>query len=264
MNTSNVGPDSNGNNIVFHELTAAPRDIDLLRQFYQELYLHEFPDPDERESLDNMTHYLELKAQGWYGANNYHIVLLTESGRPVAGSISDYLSAADTGVIEFLAVAPAWRRQGLGARLLRWTETTLAVDAGSRSARALRYIVAEMHDPRIPDLHHASLEPLARARIWSGWGYRKLNFDYVQPALSASQRAAQHLMMLAKVTNGATRHTTLGVHQVRAILREYFYWAMRIEQPERTAEYQQMGAQLTDDGYVDLLPLDDYLRRSGE
>jgi GNAT superfamily N-acetyltransferase len=263
MTTSNPSRDNGGGDIVFHELTAAPRDIDLLRQFYQELYLPEFPDPDERESLDNMMHYLELKAQGWYGANNYHIVLLTESGRPVAGSVSDYLSAADAGVIEFLAVAPAWRRQGLGARLLRWTETTLAVDAGSRSARALRYIVAEMHDPRIPDPHHASLEPLARARIWSGWGYRKTNLDYVQPALSASQHAARHLVLLAKISNGASHHTAIGAHQLRVLLREYFYWAMRIEQPERTAEYQQMCAQLPNEGYVDLLPLDDYLRQSG-
>lgn len=263
MNTSNAGLDSNGNNIVFHELTAAPRDINLLRQFYMELYLPEFPDPDERESLDNMTHYLELKAQGWYGANNYHIVLLTDSGRPVAGSVSDYLSVADAGVIEFLTVAPSSRRQGLGARLLRWTETTLAVDAGSRSARSLRAIVAEMHDPRIPDAHHASLEPTARARIWSGWGYRKLNFDYVQPALSASQHAARHLILLAKILNGVTHHTTLRTHHLCAILREYFYWAMRIEQPDRTAEYQQMCAQLADDGYVDMLPLNDYLRQGG-
>ena len=264
MNTSNADPDVNSKNIAFHELTAAPRDVDLLRQFYQDLYLSEFPDPDERESLDNMTHYLELKAQGWYGTNNYHIVLLTDSGRPVAASVSDYLSDADAGVIEFLTVAPAWRRQGLGARLLRWTETTLAVDAGSRSARALRCIVAEMHDPRVPDPHHASLDPLARARIWSGWGYRKLDFDYVQPALSATQHAARHLMLLAKIPNGSTHYASLGAHQLRAILREYFLWAMRIEQPERTAEYQAMCAQLTDDDFVDLLPLENYLRRSGE
>lgn len=262
MTTSNPNRDNIGGDVVFRELTASASDIGLLRQFYHELYLPEFPDPDERESLDNMIRYLELKAQGWYGANNYHIVLLIEAGRLVAGSVSDYLSAADAGVIEFLTVAPGWRRRGLGARLLRWTETTLAVDAGSRSARSLRAIIAEMHDPRIPDPHHASLEPLARARIWSGWGYRKLDFDYVQPALSASQHAARHLVLLARLPNGAAHYTNLRAHQLRSLLREYFYWAMRIESPERTAEYQEMSAQLPEDGYVDLLPLDDYLRQS--
>lgn len=256
MDISNNGHDAPDTTVVFHELTAAPQDIELLRQFYRELYLPEFPDPDEQESLDNMVRYLELKAEGWYGTNNYHIVLLTAAGRPVAGSISDYLSDADAGVIEFIAVAPAWRRQGLGARLLRWTETTLAVDAGSRSARALRCIVAEMHDPRVRDTHHASLDPLARARIWSAWGYRKLNFNYVQPALSPTQQAARHLILLGKSTDDTVHQASLGARQLRAILREYFFWAMRIEQPERTAEYQQMSAQLPDDGSVALLPLD--------
>lgn len=94
------------------------------------------------------------------------------------------------------------------------------------------------------------------ARIWSGWGYRKLDFDYVQPAQSASQHAARHLMLLAKNFNGAAHCASVGADQLRVILREYFFWAMRIEPAERTAEYQQMCAQLADDGFVDLLPLD--------
>ena len=263
MSTSTTGPDGKDDNVVFHELTAVPRDIDLLRQFYQDLYLGEFPDSDERESSEKRVHNLKLKAQGGYGINNYHIVLLIESGRPVAGSVSNYLSAADAGVIEFLAVIPAWRRQGLGARLLRWTENTLAVDAGSRSARTLRCIVAEMHNPRAHNRPHIDLEPLARARIWSGWGYRKLNFDYVQPALSEHQLAARDLMLLAKMSNGGAPHTAIGVHLLRSILREYFDWSMRIDQPERTLEYQEMSAQMADDGCVDLLPLEEYLQSGG-
>ncbi len=263
MSSSATGPDGNDNNIVFHELTAVPRDIDLLRQFYQDLYLPEVHDPGKHASLDNMMHFLELKMQGWYGANNYHIVLLIESGRPVAGSVSEYLSDANAGIIEFLAVALPWRRQGLGTRLLRWTENTLAVDAGSHSERSLRAIVAAMHDPRTPDRYQVSLESLTQARIWGGWGYRKLNFDYLQPALSEHRQAAPQLILIAKVPGDGTPHTALGVQLLRAILREYLYWAMRIEEPERTVEYQQMCAQLTDGGYVDLLPLEEYLQSGG-
>lgn len=47
-----------------HELSAAPGDRSLLRRFYEELYLPEFPHPDERESLPNMERYLELKDSG--------------------------------------------------------------------------------------------------------------------------------------------------------------------------------------------------------
>ena len=237
------------------ELSAVPDDIALLQRFYRDVYLPEFPDPDERESLANMIHYLELKGQGWYGANNYHIVLMLECDRPVAGTVCDYLASADSGVIEFLAVAPDRRRHGLGKRLLHWIESTLLADAGSRTTRALSCIVAEMHDPRLPDAHHASLDPLARARIWSKWGYRKLDFDYVQPPLSATQQAARHLMLLAKIPNGVDQHDAVSAQQLCAVLREYLIWAMRIEDPEQTIEYQEMEAQLEGRSSVDLIPL---------
>ncbi|MHB8472553.1 MAG: GNAT family N-acetyltransferase [Gammaproteobacteria bacterium] len=263
MNTSNSGRDDDPtDDVVFHELTAASPDLALLTHFYEELYLQEFPDPDERESLANMIHYLKLKAQGWYGHNNYHIVLLMHAGQPVGCSVSDYLATANAGVIEFLMVAPTVRRQGWGGRLLHWTETTLAVDADSRSAQNLHCIVAEMHDPRCAETQHAGLDPLTRARIWNAWGYRKLAFDYVQPALSAAQHPARHLMLLAKITNGESRGGALSAHRVRAILREYLYWAMRIETPEQVPEYREMQAQLDERAYVDLIPLDDYLRQS--
>jgi hypothetical protein len=56
------------------ELTYQREDRERLQRFYRELYIPEFPDEDERESLENMERYLELKEQGWYGKNNYHII----------------------------------------------------------------------------------------------------------------------------------------------------------------------------------------------
>lgn len=263
MNTSNNSHDGAAGDVVFHELTAVPRDIALLTFFYETLYLQEFPDPDERESLANMSRYLELKSRGWYGHNNYHIVLLLHAGEPVGCSVCDYLATANAGVIEFLMVAPPLRRLGLGGRLLRWTETTLAVDADSRSAQNLRCIVAEMHNPRCVTGAHAGLDPHTRAGIWGAWGYRKLAFDYIQPALSSGQQAVRHLMLLAKITAGESGGAAaLSAHRLRTILREYFYWAMRIEAPEQVPEYQEMQAQLDERAYVELIPLDTYLRHS--
>lgn len=260
MNTLNDRHEFAGSGVVFHELTALPRDIALLTFFYETLYLQEFPDADERESLANMIRYLELKSRGWYGANNYHIALLMHAGEPVGCSVCDYLAAANAGVIEFLMVAPTLRRCGFGGHLLRWTETTLALDADIRSAQDLHCIVAEMDDPRCSSAPHSGLEPQVRAGIWSAWGYRKLAFDYVQPALSPGQQAVRHLMLLAKLTGAEPHATGLGTHCLRTILREYLHWAMRIEVPEQLPEYQEMAAQLNERPAVDLVPLDAYLR----
>ncbi|HET6426717.1 MAG TPA: hypothetical protein VFG20_23695, partial [Planctomycetaceae bacterium] len=62
----------------FFDLTDAPADAARFDRFIRELYIPGFPDPDERESPENMREYLRLRAAGWYGENNYHIVLLTE------------------------------------------------------------------------------------------------------------------------------------------------------------------------------------------
>src|SRR5690606_13402510 len=43
-----------------------PETIKLLLSFYAEIYLYEFLDPNERESLDNMLEYLKKKSEGWF------------------------------------------------------------------------------------------------------------------------------------------------------------------------------------------------------
>src|SRR4030095_4567943 len=120
--------------LVFHELTASPAHRALLRRFSDEAYAPEFPDPDERESLVNIERYLELKAQGWYGDNAYHVVVAEDDGMIVGGAISDYLADPNAGVVEFLVVTPAARGQGLGRRLLDVTEGSID-DAGRRLGR---------------------------------------------------------------------------------------------------------------------------------
>lgn len=111
------------------ELTESESDIQALHRFYDEIYCNEFPCEDERESLQNMESYLRLKATGWYKNNNYHIVLIVQDGKPIAGSIFNYLAEACAGVIEFLFVSQSHQGFGIGKRLLEFSEMTLIVDA---------------------------------------------------------------------------------------------------------------------------------------
>jgi hypothetical protein len=85
------------------EIEDRPADLYLFSDFYAEVYVPEFPDANERESLENMRDYLRRKRDGWYGANNYHILVATVLGRPVGCAIADYLAESNTG-----AVASGW------------------------------------------------------------------------------------------------------------------------------------------------------------
>jgi GNAT superfamily N-acetyltransferase len=227
----------------------------LLRRFYEGLYVAEFPDADERESLANIERYLELRGQGWYGPNNYHVALLLEDGEPIGGVIADYLATPDTGVLEFLVVDRARRRRGIGSRLLEWIEANLADDA-VRAGGRLRGFVAELNDPftcPVPD----SLDPFERLEIWGAWGYARLDFPYVQPALSADQNPVRHLLLALKWRG--PRPAAVDPGFVRGVVHEYIRWAMRIPEPAACAEYAAMAGHLAGRADVPLVPLAAYV-----
>jgi len=156
----------------------------LLERFYETLYLPEFPHPDERESLENMLAYLRKREEGWYGKNDYQILLALEGETPIAGVIGDYLEAPDTAVVEFLVVSSERRGRGLGRKLLVAFEEAMKASA-RRARRNLFAVVAEMNDPYRWTPHADNLDPFTRAAIWHSWSFGRVDFPYVQAALSA-------------------------------------------------------------------------------
>jgi GNAT superfamily N-acetyltransferase len=249
-----------GSDLPMVELTNSPQDKELLRHFYRELYAHEFPDPNERESLENMERYLELKAQGWYKKNNYHIIISFQDGKPIAGAIADFLATANTGVLEFLVVAPEFREKGIGKALLKATENLLREDARQKLERELDCIVGEMNDPFQTTKAKNNLDPAGRALIWNKWGYGGLDFPYVQPALSDSQQPVCNLLLIAKIFREAWSRS-IPSQTVKAIVHEYLRWAMRLETPDDCAEYREMAAFLDRRRGVPVLSLARYLGR---
>jgi GNAT superfamily N-acetyltransferase len=227
--------------MTYRDLVYQPDDLEILERFYEDIYTAEFPVRDERESLENMTNYLRLKAQGWYGKNNYHIVLGLHDGQPASGAFVDYLDEPNSAVIEFLVVSRALRGMGSGRQLLGEIENRAANDAMALGKGGLDAIVAEMNDPYKQS--DDSMDAFVRAAIWNGWGYRRLDFPYVQPALSADKAPVDDLLLIAKPCRGEFERAMPAV-KVKAILRGYMRWAMRIAEPEATPEYRYMSRYL--------------------
>jgi GNAT superfamily N-acetyltransferase len=241
-----------------HEVTASHPDIVLVRQFYRDIYVPEFPDSSERESLENMERYLEVKAEGWYQKNNYHILLYLDKGTPIAGSIIDYLAEPNVGVIEFLVVSSSLRLTGLGKQLLQWTEDTLNEDSRRAGYNGWAYIIAEVNDPfKLNDMPD-SMDPFQRTMIWHRWGYKKISFPYVQPALSPDKEPVRNLLLLCKPGTSSNLNAIPST-----ILREavfgYALWAMRIDNPNDNKECQEMGRYLAEHGIISLVLLAFYI-----
>ncbi|NMF89819.1 GNAT family N-acetyltransferase [Aromatoleum petrolei] len=240
----------------FREIDASPAGLAALQRFYHERYVAEFPDPDERESLDNMRRYLALKAQGWYGDNNYHIVVAELDGEALGGVVFDYLAMPRAGVIEFLFVAADRRASGIGRALLDEAIRLLRRDARRHGAR-LAAVVAEMNDPfRLPATPD-NMDPFRRAAIWGRWGFGVLEFPYVQPALSAGQQPVDGLLLIMRPFG---RVPQSGFHSpwVELVVAEYLRWAMRIEDPAADRDFLAMADALAARPRVALVPLGRY------
>ena len=245
--------------LCFREIDASPAGLAELTRFYRRSYVREFPDADERESLANMKRYLRLKAQGWYGRNNYHIVLAELDGEPIGGSVFDYFAAPNAGVIEFLFIGAAHRLKGSGKALLDETARILERDARKAAAKPLAAVVAEMNDPFRPGTTPDNLDPFVRCVMWGKWGFSKMHFPYVQPALSARQKPVDGLALIARPCAGAP--DAVDGAWVLSVVGEYMRWAMRIDHPGRNPQYKEMELFLGTRARIPLIPLQAYVGR---
>jgi GNAT superfamily N-acetyltransferase len=260
MATGNTASAGDSSRCVFTELDGTPSSLAVLAQFYHTLYVGEFPDPHERESLANMKRYLRLKGVGFYGPNNYHIVVASVAGEWVGGAVIDYLAVPNVGIIEFLFINAQRRGHGLGKALLDHVGRLLEQDARASLGRRLAAIVAEMNDPyRRPEAAD-NLDPFGRAAIWGKWGYCKIDFPYVQPALSRMQRPVRCLALIMRPLQRRPPRD-VAADWVQSIVGEYMRWAMRIPRLSGNREYRAMAQHLSAASQVPLVPLEAYIGR---
>ena len=246
--------------LTFVEIAASREGRATLKSFYRDLYVVEFPDPDERESLANIERYLALKARSWYGSNNYHVLIMERDGQPIGGSVSDYLAAPNAGVIEFLFTRGTDRARGYGSALLDATVRTLARDAEAGAGKPLAAVISEMNDPFCRPCTPDNMDPFERGVVWGQWGFSILDFPYVQPALSRGQSPVPGLALVAKLLCKPNA-TAVDSDWVLSVVREYMRWAMRIRQPSRNAKYRAMVRYLATRPKVPMIPLLDYVGR---
>ncbi len=238
---------------ISHETDAA-----LLKYFYEDCYMAQFPDADERESLANIENYLHKKEAGGYGLNNYHVLIALDDDKPIGGSISDYFVEPNAGVIEFILIQPGLRKTGMGGHLLEETEHTLELDAENSLHQPLDWIVGEIEDPYLTPFDTNTFDLFTRARIWHRWGYRMLDFPYIQPALSGQQSPLYNLKLMTKTLTARFRESIPTV-DIRNLLTNYLNLAMRIPEPTKNVEFQKMDEFLSRRSTADLIPFSDYI-----
>lgn len=167
-------------------------DEPLLDEFHSGIYWDDFADQQEPVEI--------WKRALWGGASSYQLTirvagraLRDRARRELLGGIAfEHYPRSACGLVTYMVIAPAARRQGLGKRLQR--EAALALFAAG--ARA---VFGEVNDPRLAGA--GVDEPVEsmwrRLERNQAWGARVLDVRYVQPALAPGLTRDHGLCLIA-------------------------------------------------------------------
>lgn len=218
-----------------------------LGEFYTDIYMECFPDPDERESFDNLLGYLE-QAQG-QSDYRYHILLARDEEKQiVGGGIFDYFPDTNAAVIEFLAIRPDSQSGGIGSRLYRKIQDVLGQDACAAGKRQPEFIFCEIDSPQ-----HSMASIMKYLYFWDKHHYRRLDFHYIQPSLSPQQAPVTGLWLTVSPQSGHTG-TLSGDYALR-VIADYMRYAMQISDPFSHPDYQRMANELRGKAQLGMLPI---------
>lgn len=234
-----------GKRMEYVEVLRSDRDsLSDFGQFYTEIYMEAFSNDDERESFDHFLSYLR-KAET---ATDYchHIVLAKdENGRVLGGCVFNYYPRRNAGVIEFLAVRGDMQSCGIGTQIYKHVESILSADSFRFRGEPLDYIFCEIDSPEF-----SRNEIKKYLYFWNKNNYWHLDFNYIQPALSAEQEPVKGLWFT--VSPRKETHNEVPEGLVRDVVHDYVRYAMGIKDPDKNAEFAAMRAELEEKGSVAL------------
>lgn len=222
-------------------------------EFYTRIYMEAFPDADEREKFDNMLRFLaDAEDARDY---RYHVVLAKNASRTVVGgAIFDYFPASNSGVVEFIAVDEAIQTSGIGTKIYEHVRKVLRQDALDFGRGTVDRIFCEVDKP-----DHSRQKERKYISFWRKNHFRRIDFDYVQPALSPEQKPVDGLWFLvAPQPDPAGRiaiEDRISSETVLSVLSDYLRHCMRISEPEKDGTFVKMAAELRGKGTARLLPL---------
>jgi ribosomal protein S18 acetylase RimI-like enzyme len=177
-------------------------DANLVSRFYNGLMKTNFPIEDELEPLDVWLQQLDPKFQAAQEPRRYvmnQIIALDKTKKEasgesvIAGGISfEYYKEGNSALVTYFVVDPAYRRMGLVRELLRVATEILQGQAKTYGKPGLSAILLETNKAGVED---GVLLSTLRHQIQSKLGFCRLCFDYIQPPLSAEQKACSELLL---------------------------------------------------------------------
>lgn len=236
---------SQSSSVMFSEVFLNKKDTIMeLGNFYTEVYMDCFPDENERENFNNLLKYLKNAENA--DDYTYHIVLAKdECGDIIAGAIFDYFKRSNCGIIEFIAVKKNLQSGGVGTRLYNYVVSKLQSDAFKYNRKRISYIFCEIDSPE-----HSKEDVKKYLYFWNKHKYKRIEMNYIQPSLSASQESVDGLWLTVTSLDRQIREIPSEV--VSDVIHDYLKYAMEITDPNNNEEFRKMSMELSGSDSVGL------------
>lgn len=225
-------------NIEIIEIDENSLEID---EFYQ-IYGRLFPRREEVETVDNIKKYLSLKKTGFYGKNNYHILILKLNNKVIGFIIGDYYFSSGISFIEFIGIDSSYVKRGY-SKILIEKFLDLVKEDSARSNSILNGILIEVEKPE-------SIDSPGSFPFWDHMGFKKIECKYVQPPLSDDKEPAKDLMLMYL----GIYKKNLDKRTLISAVMDYFKYAMSKEDPSQLEELKILEDSINTD-YVVLTKL---------
>lgn len=188
----------------------------ILEDFGQGLYQKAFPDPDEREPFEKILARVETARPD---EPVTIAVIAEESGRTVAGLVTDWYPVCNSLEVIYIAVDPAARRSGLGKEILMEGTRTI-LDSLSGEDRRIN-VFFETENPMAVNAVDSPIDPVGRLSFFNKCGAKRVPIDYVQPPLddSTGWDSNMFLMMLPELSYAKESIT---IDELSAFLHEFY------------------------------------------
>ena len=194
----------------------------VFERFYHEVFIEAFTNEDEIVPYEGFLHLLRKNARNNAKGNDLlvHILIFLDGDEIVGGIVIDYFHDIKTLAVEYIVVAKPYQRRGLATKFYDFVQAHVTQQYG----KTIDWIIIEIEDPAFVESGDFSY-----LYFWKKCNMKKIDFPYIQPALSPDQKPVDILMLCASHTT--SDQDMIEISHIKELIALYARHAMGINRP---------------------------------
>jgi GNAT superfamily N-acetyltransferase len=173
---------------------------------FHDMLVEAFPDPYVREDVEILQE--KMQEGSWKSGDEvcqYHLIVALSEDQVVGGTSFYFfnqrkdadLKPTALGMGSYLAVKKDFWGNGIGTKLISLRDQALSRDARELDCH-LRGLIIQVSDPALMSAEEIERDPMnpgKREEFWKRRGYRKIGFNFIQPAIRVDEPPVEYLSL---------------------------------------------------------------------